>query len=367
MNISRKTILNNEGYFQPRATILENKLLMTMQTIGGSDYFGPLQYSFSEDKGENWTEPEFVPGMGQVPVAGNIQEGICDVVSDFHPASGKVIAIGHNVYYKDNRFFDSIGDFRPSESDLKRFPVYSIQDKQGKWTGKRKKLHFPEFETYSIYTCNCSQKIIMADGKVLIPVTFGNYCRSVTSFLCDFDGETLFVIRRGNILKNPIKRGLIEPSMIKFQEKYYMTMRAEDEHAYLSSSDNGLNWALIKAWQWDDGTPLVTSTTQQHWLKLGSKLYLLYTRKTEKNTMVPRWRAPVFIAEVDTQKLCLLRHTEQTVLPMRGNPEQPETIGMMGNFHPLALSETEAIVTVGEIRPRMGYSGETILARIKVK
>ena len=40
MDISRKIILNNEGYFQPRATIVEDKLLMTMQTISDSDYFG---------------------------------------------------------------------------------------------------------------------------------------------------------------------------------------------------------------------------------------------------------------------------------------------------------------------------------------
>jgi hypothetical protein len=380
MNISIKTILNGANYFHPRAVIIKDKLLMTMQAINGSDYFGAMQYSTSDDKGESWTKPEFIPGMGCIPVSEKteegisrvvpefipeIKEGICDVVSDYHPTSGKVIAIGHNVYYKDNRFYDSIGDFHPSESALKRFPVYTVQDSQGKWTGKRKKLHFPEFEEYSIYSCNCAQKIILPDGKMLIPITFGDYCRRVTSFLCDFDGENLSVIKRGNILENSVKRGLIEPSIVEYQDNFYMTMRAEDERGYLSVSDNGLNWSLIKSWQWDDGTFLTMGSTQQHWLKLGGKLYLVYTRKTKENTKVMRWRAPVFRAEVDTQKLCLIKDTEQVVLPMRGDPEKPETIGMMGNFHPLALSETEAIVTVGEMHPRMNYSGETLLARLK--
>jgi len=380
MNISIKTILNGDIYFHPRATIIKDKLLMTMQAINGSDFFGPIQYSISSDKGENWTKPEFVQGMGCVPVSegteeaisgvvpesfSQIREGICDVIADYHPASGKVIAIGHNVYYKGNRFYDSIGDFNPSDSELKRFPVYTVQDNQGKWTGKREKLRFPEFEDYSIYTCNCAQKIILPDGKMLIPITFGNYCRSVTSFLCDFNGEDLSVIKRGNVLENSVKRGLIEPSMVEYQDKFYMTMRAEDDHGYLSVSNDGLNWSLIKAWQWNDGTALTMGSTQQHWLKLGGKLHLVYTRKTEDNTGVMRWRAPIFIAEVDTQRLCLIKDTEQIVLPMRGDPEKPETIGMMGNFHPLALSETEAIVTVGEMRPRMNYSGETLLARLR--
>jgi len=270
------------------------------------------------------------------------------------------------LYFREIISYDSIGDFRPSESELKRFPVYTFQDNKGKWTGKRKQLHFPEFEEYSIYSCNCAQKIILPDGKMLIPITFGNYCRSVTSFLCDFDGETLSVIKRGNVLENSVKRGLIEPSMVEYQDNFYMTMRAEDECGYLSVSNDGLNWSLIKAWQWDNNTALTMSTTQQHWLKLGGKLYLVYTRKTEENAGIMRWRAPVFIAEFDTQKLCLIKDTEQIVLPMRGDPEKPETVGLMGNFHPLALSETEAIVTVGEMRPRMNYSGETLLARLNI-
>ncbi len=366
MKISHKTILNGNLFFHPRATIIKKKLLMTMQVISGNDRFQAVQYSLSSDKGESWITPEFIPGMGWLPLANDIKKGICDVVPDYHAASGTVIAIGHNVYYKNNQLYDSIGDFSSLKSDLKRFPVYIVQDRQGKWTGKRKKLHFPEFEEYSIYSCNCAQKIIFPDGKMLIPITFGNHCRSVTSFLCDFNGEDLSVIKRGNILKNSIKRGLLEPSIIEYQDKFYMTIRAEDEHGYLSVSDDGLNWQPIKAWSWDDGENLTTGSTQQHWLKLGGKLYLLYTRKSEENAAVIRWRAPLFIAEVDVQRLCLIKNSEQIVLPMRGITEKPETIGLMGNFHPLELSETEAIVTVGAMHPGMNYSGETLLARLKI-
>ena len=367
MKISKEIILNSSNFFHPRATIFENKILMTMQTIGGSDYFGPLLYSVSENKGESWTTPEPVPGLGRVLMSNGIEEGVCDVVSNYHPASGTVIAIGHNVYYKNNCLYDSIGDFHPEDGPkLKRFPVYTVLDDYGKWIDKREKLHFPEFERYSIYSCNCSQSVVLPDGKMLIPITFGNNCRRVTSFLCDFYSKKLSVIKRGNILKNPVGRGLLEPSIVEYQNTFYMTMRAEDECGYLSVSNNGLDWQAIKSWQWNDGAALLMSTTQQHWLKLGGKLYLVYTRKTKENREVMRWRAPLFIAEVDTQKLCLLKDTEQIVLPICGDLAKPETIGLMGNFHPLAISDTEAIVTVGEMRPKMGFSGATLLARITV-
>jgi hypothetical protein len=32
------------------------------------------------------------------------------------------------------------------------------------------------------------------------------------------------------VLENPVGRGLLEPSLVEFGGKYYMTIRAEDEH-----------------------------------------------------------------------------------------------------------------------------------------
>jgi hypothetical protein len=70
---------------------------------------------------------------------------------------------------------------------------------------------------------------------------------------------------------------------------------------------------------------------------------------------------------VDTEKLCLKKATEQIVFPIKPHPENSDSIGLMGNFHPLALSETEAIVTVGEMRPEMGFHGDTLIAHLTFK
>ena len=159
----------------------------------------------------------------------------------------------------------------------------------------------------------------------------------VCSLLCDFDGEEIKVLKHGNFLENPFERGLLEPSVVFYKNSFFLTLRAEDGYGYLSSSDDGLEWNPIKPWSWEGGTKLTMSTTQQHWLKLGGKLYLVYTRKNGENHKVMRWRAPLLIAEVDTENLCLKKATEQIVFPMKPHPENPESIGLMGNFHPLAL------------------------------
>jgi hypothetical protein len=377
LNIAFETVWSyqalNQTYFHPRACSLPHSkgaILMIVQTISGSDFFGPVQFSCSSNSGRNWQPSKFVPNMGPVPISNGVEEGVCDVVPDYHPPTGTVLAVGHNVFYRDGRLYDSLGTWHKEDGPvLQRYIVYTVMNKQGKWSGIRKRLEVPEFADSSIFSCGCSQKVVLADGNILIPVTFGYFDRKdrlVTSLLCGFDGNILTVLEHGNILELPVDRGLLEPSIIEFQGVYYLTIRAEDDRGYLSVSDDGLNWGAIKAWQWEDGTPLIMSTTQQHWLKLGGKLYLVYTRKNGQNGKVMRWRAPLLMAEFDPENLCLRKSSEQTVLPMRGNGQQPETVGLMGNFHPLAISDSEAIVTVGEMRPQMGFTGDTLLARITV-
>ena len=56
---------------------------------------------------------------------------------------------------------------------------------------------------------------------------------------------------------------------------------------------------------------------------------MVYTRRGANNDHVFRHRAPLFIAQVDPEKLVVLRVTERVVLPERGVP--------LGNFGVSAL------------------------------
>ena len=73
---------------------------------------------------------------------------------------------------------------------------------------------------------------------------------------------------------------------------------------------------------------------------LGGKLYLVYTRKAGNNDHVFRHRAPLFVAEVDTDTMTVKRHTEQIVIPERG--------ARLGNFGVTNVSDSLAYVTVNE-------------------
>ncbi|HNY40771.1 MAG TPA: sialidase family protein, partial [Bryobacteraceae bacterium] len=65
----------SQTWFHPRICCLPTgQLLMTIQVIGGSDYFGPVHWSVSDDAGRSWTRPVPIPGMGRRNVDGGIEE-----------------------------------------------------------------------------------------------------------------------------------------------------------------------------------------------------------------------------------------------------------------------------------------------------
>ena len=158
----------------------------------------------------------------------------------------------------------------------------------GAWSGCRKRLEFPDFAECSMFSCGCSQKVILPNGNILIPITFGYFDRKdrqVSSLLCSFNRNTLTPLKRGNILENPVGRGLLEPSIVEFRDKYYMTLRAEDERGYLSVSDDGLNWTPIKPWQWDNGDSVEDehhpAALAETWREIISGLYPEKWRKRQ--------------------------------------------------------------------------------------
>ena len=365
--IDRSVIFNGRRtgttWFQPRCCMIPvkdgNLALMTLQTIGGSDYYGPVHWTASKDGGATWSRPEPIPGLGRRKLDNGWEEGVCDVVPEYHQQTGTVLAVGHNVYYQKYVLA------RPQRS---RWPVYVVRSAEGKWTPPRK-LNWDDPRGRFIYTCNCGQRATLPGGDILIPLSFGSEVaqpRSVASARCSFNGEILTIREIGNVLSRTAKRGLLEPSLVCFDDRYYMTIRAEDNRGYVAVSDDGLRWEPRRPWAWDDGKPLVTSTTQQHWLPHSDGLFLIYTRKDSTNENVIRWRAPLFTAEVDRRTLRLIRASEEVVLPLSGDStRKPKHVALMGNFNTTAVGPGQSWVTVGENRSRDGWAGDTLLAHIR--
>ncbi len=253
------------------------------------------------------------------------------------------------------------------KEQIARYPVYVTRDHAGDWS-QRKILQWDDSRGSNIYSNGCGQRVTLPGGDVMMSFTFGpgQLNRMVSGVRAAFDGEFLKVKEVGPALYNDKGRGLLEPSVTEFDGKFWITLRAEDNRGYVSVSGDGLNYDDKRAWAWDDGTPIEMSTTQQHWLTHSDGLFLVYTRQDDSNKNVMRWRAPLWVAQVDTDKRCLIQSTEQVVLPLVGDGiSEPDQVALMGNFHVTHASPEESWITVGEWMPRDGYRGDVLLARIR--
>ena len=155
-------------------------------------------------------------------------------------------------------------------------------------------------------------------------------------------------------------RGLHEPSITHFEDHYFLTIR-NDLRGYVTRSRDGLQFEPIREWKFEDGQPLGNYNTQQHWVTHRDALYLVYTRRGADNDHVFRHRAPLFMAQVDPERLVVIRETEQILVPERG--------ARLGNFGVTDISQQETWVTVSEwMQPKgvekYGSDGSVYLARI---
>ncbi len=364
---SNLTGTDGNTWFHPKACMIPGKAgssptaLMTKQVIGGSDYFGPVHWSVSNDQGRTWSEATPIAALDRRPVKGHegLMAGVCDVVPEYHAATDTILALGQVVFYRGTDF--------SGNDQLARYPVYAVRSSNGTWL-ERRILEWSDPRGSFIYSNNCGQRWNLPNGDILLAFTFGpgSNHRSVAGVLCSFDGESLKVNRVGPPLNLAHQRGLLEPSITHFQDKFYLTIRAEDDRGYQSVSKDGLHWQDKQPWKWDDGELLTMSSTQQHWMTHSEGLFLVYTRKTEKNANVIRWRAPLYLARVDTEKRRLIRATERMVIPMIGDGiNAPDRVALMGNFHITNASAMESWITVGDWLPRQEARGRMHLARIQ--
>ena len=268
-------------WFHPRACRVPSKrpaashAFMTVQSIGGSDYFGPVHWSESSDLGKTWAKFRPIPSLGRVPVAKHpgLMAGVCDVVPQYHPPTKTILAMGHVVFYKGPKF--ARGD------QLARYPVYTVRRSDGTWS-KRRILEWNDPRGAFIYSNNCGQRVVLPNGDILLAFTFGDKPthRSVAGVLCGFDGEKLSIKKVGPPLKLAHKRGLLEPSITQFGGKFYITIRAEDDHGYQSVSSDGLNWEPkqpVGLGQWRSGHDVHHATTLAH--ALGWVVFGVHTQR----------------------------------------------------------------------------------------
>lgn len=379
---------NNQCWFAPgiavvppRAGNTNVEVHVSASQLTGNDC-GAQHWIRTGNLGEWWTPPMESLNLTAIPRENHFFEKPT-VAPFYHRASDRLIGFGSTQFLRD-----AGGDtmFKRESHDWKkeckrRNTMVSTQWNftRGDFEPWRPVAAPPELERFHRHAWPRLQHEL-SDGSVLASVYViereGDpyYGAAAMRMEIQPDGG-LRVLEMGNILRRDTKRGLCEPSITRFGERYFMTIR-HDDTAYVAVGKNGLHYAEPVLWRFDDGTELGNYNTQQHWLVQDDALYLVYNRRHELNNGVFRSRAPLFIAQVDPDNLCILRDTERIVFP--------EKRARMGNFGVVKVTDKEAWVVTGEwiqgrfpdITPEhrfyvegggincMQYIGDLLLARI---
>lgn len=362
--IEAKPILEHDDrqflWFHPRASIIPNKpghAVMTLQKhLHKSDFYSGLHVMYSSDSGQTWTAPEPKAELDWRAEDEHTTVAVCDVTPGWHAPSKKVLAFGVKVRYRNG---EQVYDQPQSHA-----VAYTAYDPKKNTWQEWQFLEVPEpAGKFYIIGPGCTQWLVEKDGTIVLPVYFrGPDTEQYKSTVlhCKFKRNKLRYLTHGEELSLDVERGLVEPSITNFNGKYYLTIR-NDQGGYVTTSNDSLDWDDIRPWTFDDGSPLGSYNTQQHWITRDDALFLVYTRRGANNDHVFRHRAPLFMAQVDPERLVVLRATEQVVIPERG--------ATLGNFGVCEVSATEAWVTDAEgiwsdeARQR-GATGATWLARI---
>ena len=245
--------IGNDG--QPR-------LIMTMQKwfVSHSDYYSGLYTMQSDDMGATWNGPKEQPALGWRHGEDNIIIGICDFTPGWHEKTGKLLALGHTVYYVEG---GKLMTNRP------RSTAYAVYDPETDEWSAWKQMKVPDEIKFYNSGSGCGQWLVKPDGGLFIPAYFKakgdtTSCYSSTIFHCRFDGQELSYIRHGEELSLNEPRGVYEPSLAVFDNRYYLTLR-NDKKAYVTVSEDANHWQPVKPWTFDNGLEIGSYNTQQHW------------------------------------------------------------------------------------------------------
>jgi len=312
----------------PSVVLTMQKLLLT-----GSDVFFALNEMRTDDLGQTWSGPiEHAATLGRRDEGDDVIVAVCDYTPKWHAQSGTLLGIGHTVRYCNNEVIEG----------RSRETAWSVYDPEAHTWRRWAALVMPDQEKFQSAGAGSVQRCDLPDGDILLPISFKSKTQQsfrTTVLRCAFDGTQLLYREHGTELVLNIDRGLYEPSLTRFREQYYLTLR-NDRAGYVAMSRDGLHFDEPRQWLWDDGTDLGNYNTQQHWVTHSEGLFLVYTRKGANNDHVFRHRAPLFIAQVDPATLRIIRRTERVLIPERG--------ARLGNFAVTEVNERETWVTVAE-------------------
>lgn len=365
--IENSTVLTSSGEYhwsQSRPAVMPDKVIVTTQEIEkrGSHGYRDIYLTETTDGAKTWSAPKRIDVLNRRRFEDGIERVMGDICPQWHATTKKLLVTG-----KCFGFLANANDNKAKDDRSQERVAYAVYDpKADVWTGM-KIMQMPEKDHagHLIIEPNagCHQRVDLANGDVLLPVRYraDPKSRVYTTIVarCTFDGETLTYREHGSEHSISIPRGLYEPSVCALKGSFFLTMRGE-QNGHVTRSQDGIHYEPAIEWKFDDGQPLLSANAQQHWITHGDKLYLIYSRKGANNDHVFRNRAPIFIAEVDPEKLRVVRTTERILMPETG-------VDLTGGFAPVDVNENETWVISSEMafpETRKDENNRVLLAKI---
>ena len=368
--IENSTVITSTGEYlwsQSRAALIPGspaRVIITTQEIEkrGSHGYRDIYITETTDGAKTWATPKRIDSLvrSRTPEGHELVMG--DLCPQWHDATRTVLVTGKTFGFKKEANREGVTEDRSLERVS--YAIYSPAKQQ--WSSLNI-MAMPEkdHEGNPIIEPNagCNQRFDLPNGEVLLPVRYRRdpNLRVYTTVVarCTFDGKKLTYREHGSELSITTPRGLYEPSVIGFKGRFFLTLRTE-KTGYVASGTDGIHYEPIVEWKFDDGEPLGSYCTQQHWIAHGDGLYLIYTRRGAHNDHVYRHRAPIFIGRVDPYRLCVLRDTEKVLMPETG-------LDLGAGFAPLDVNDRETWVVSSEVsfpKERQHESNRVLLARI---
>ena len=93
----------------------------------------------------------------------------------------------------------------------------------------------PDAARFNSAGAGCTQRLDLPGGDILLPAYFKRAEQrqySATVVRCRFDGQRLTYIQHGDELTIPVQEGFTEPSLTRFRDRFYLTLRNEATFGY---------------------------------------------------------------------------------------------------------------------------------------
>ncbi|TBL73329.1 hypothetical protein [Paenibacillus thalictri] len=321
------SLASGYAWVQPRSTAIEpgaasRKQLMTVvkRTVTGTDAMFGIGFMTSADDGATWSALTELPYARRMMPNGYM--GImASAVPVYHPPSGKVIVFGNIVCYNSSGVIAGT-----------RYPAYTVYDPvTDTWAPD-----YTVITAYENYNPTGAYPFVKPDGTILWPMMLGG----VQIATATFDGTALSITNMGPVVANSGTGG--EAHLTYYGGQYYLAIRDTTTANRIAASSDGVNFASAVNVKWEDGTSVQSVDTQMRWVTHSGGLFLVYTRVDSSNTGIFRNRAPLWMSELNTSTLRLVKSSEHIVMPISPGKDD------LGNFGAAAASRDTSLITSAE-------------------